>query len=363
VVASDAEAEEAGNDDYRVGHMAAIFQEGKSFSGYERNYLGLNLGGRYVDISGISGIDSIADGRGAAFADFDNDGDLDIFQVNLQGNAHQLFRNNIGQTGNFVRIVLEGTASGRDAFGAVVRVETSAGTLTKVKAGGSGFLAQHDPRLLFGLGNDTHTGRVEITWPSGTVQHLANLPAASSTRVTESGATTNLLDEARFALAEPLSPEDSLLARLTIERNRPVPDLVIEDDNGERDSLHGILRPGRRTLINFWATWCIPCRTEMPELQRLVPRLGAIGIDLVGFSLDVERREAVPAFMESLDITYRSYFTDPEGFAEWYRDGAVFVPISILVDDQGNLLRAFSGWSPQTAAALERLIEAGEASR
>jgi len=211
VVASDAEAEEAGNDDYRVGHMAAIFQEGKSFSGYERNYLGLNLGAPtafravrtdpssgdrrpapvspvYLDISGISGIDSIADGRGAAFADFDNDGDLDIFQVNLQGNAHQLFRNNIGQTGNFVRIVLEGTASGRDAFGAVVRVETSAGTLTKVKAGGSGFLAQHDPRLLFGLGNDTHTGRIEITWPSGTVQHLASLPAGTSLHVVDGGA-------------------------------------------------------------------------------------------------------------------------------------------------------------------------------
>lgn len=381
MVASEAAAEEAGNDEYRDDHMAAIFQEGMSFSGFERNYLALNLGGRrtagaatdavagramapppsptYLNISGISGIDSISDGRGAAFADFDNDGDLDIFQVNLQGTAHQLFRNNIGQDGNFVRIELQGTDSGRDAFGAVVRVRTSAGVLTKVKSGGSGFLAQHDPRLLFGLGADTHTEWVEITWPSGTRQTLANLPAGRSVYVVESGTTTNLLDEPRFTLVDPLSPEDAMLAKLTLERDAPVPDLRLENAAGESESLHGILRAGRRTLINFWATWCIPCRTEMPELQRLVPRLDAVGIDLVGLSIDTDTRASVQPFMESLGVTYPSYFADAGAFAAWYRDGMVFVPISILVDDQGNLLRAFGGWSPQTAAALERLIAAG----
>ena len=192
----------------------------------------------------------------------------------------------VGQDANFVRIALQGRASGRDAFGAVVRVETSAGTLTKVKSGGSGFLAQHDPRLLFGLGDDTHTGRVEIIWPSGARQTLANLPAGTSTLVVESGTTTNLLDEARFSLVDPLAPEDAMLAKLTLARNQPVPDLGLESAVGESDSLHGVLRPGRRTLFNFWATWCIPCRTEMPELQSLAPRLDAVGIDLIGLSID-----------------------------------------------------------------------------
>jgi thiol-disulfide isomerase/thioredoxin len=385
VVASNAAAEEAGNDEYRDDHMAAIFQEGLSFSGFERNYLALNLGGHrtsgpmadtvaggelapppsptYLGISGISGVDSLGDGRGAAFADFDNDGDLDIFQVNLQGNAHQLFRNNVGQDGNFIRIELEGTASGRDAFGAVVRVATSAGVLTKVKSGGSGFLAQHDPRLLFGLGAGTHTEWVEITWPSGMVQRLANLPAGTSVHVVESGTTTRLSDEPRFQLVDPLSPEDALLAKLTLARDQPLPDQRLEDFDGGIDSLHALLRPGRRTLLNIWATWCIPCRKEMPELQSLVPRLDAVGIDLIGLSLDVERREAVPAFMASLDVTYPSYFADVDAVAAWYRDEPVFVPISILVDERGNLLRAFSGWSPQTAADLEGLIAAGEAGR
>ncbi len=179
----------------------------------------------------------------------------------------------------------------------------------------------------------------------------------------ESGTTTNLLDEARFSLVDPLAPEDAMLAKLTLARDQPVPDLVLESAVGESDSLHGVLRPGRRTLFNFWATWCIPCRTEMPELQRLVPRLDAVGIDLIGLSIDTDTRAAVRPFMESLGVTYPSYFADADSFAAWYRDGMVFVPISILVDDRGNLLRAFSGWSPRTAAELEGLIEAGANSR
>ena len=178
-MASNAEAEEAGSDEYRDNHMSQIFKEGLSFSGFERDYLAMSLGPvegidaellggtvganvRFLDISGVSGIDSLSDGRGAAFADFDNDGDTDVFLVPLQGTAHYLFRNNVGNQQNFLRVSLEGTASGRDAFGAIVRVKTSAGVLTKVKAGGSGYLAQHDPRLLFGLGADEAAEWIEV---------------------------------------------------------------------------------------------------------------------------------------------------------------------------------------------------------
>ena len=124
---------------------------GFSFSGYERNLLSMNVGqGRYVDISGVSGADSISDGRGSVFADLDNDGDSDIFLTTAQGEAHYLFRNNVGNRNGFVRVDLVGTRGAADAFGAVVRVKMSAGIQTRIKAGGSGFLSHHDSRLLFG---------------------------------------------------------------------------------------------------------------------------------------------------------------------------------------------------------------------
>ena len=158
----------------RTDQDELMFGQGFSFSGYERDPLFLNLGNRkFVDISGCSGIDSVTDGRAGVFADFDNDGDLDVFSTTIQGQSHLLFRNNVGQDNRFLRVALEGgTSIGRDACSAVVRVRTSAGTLTKTKAGGSGFISQHDPRLLFGLGTDERAASVEVTWPDGTVEPL-----------------------------------------------------------------------------------------------------------------------------------------------------------------------------------------------
>ncbi len=107
-----------------TGRLRGLIGEGFSFSGYERDQLMLNLGeGRFLDISGVSGLDSITDGRGSVFANFDNDGDLDVFLRTLQGTAHLMFRNNVGNAQGFLRIALEGRESTRDAFGAVVRVK------------------------------------------------------------------------------------------------------------------------------------------------------------------------------------------------------------------------------------------------
>ncbi len=147
MLASTTGMEEAGNSGYQNDHMSRIFSQGFSFSGFERDKLYLSLGGeKFVDISGLSGLDSVTDGRGAAYGDFDNDGDYDVFLTSLQGQVHHLFRNNVGQEGNFVRVALEGRKSGRNAYGSEVRLKTSAGLLTKIKAGGSGFVSQSDSR-------------------------------------------------------------------------------------------------------------------------------------------------------------------------------------------------------------------------
>jgi hypothetical protein len=163
----------------------AMRSERLSWSGYERDALYLNLGtGRYLDISGVSGLDSPTDGRVLVYADFDDDGDPDVFLETVEGERF-LFRNNVGQDSRWIRVALEGSRCGRDAFGTTVRVASSAGIQTKVKSGGEGYLSQHDPRLLFGLGADRVARSVEVTWPSGQKQRYDNVPAGTYLKIVE----------------------------------------------------------------------------------------------------------------------------------------------------------------------------------
>ncbi|MHC4958252.1 MAG: CRTAC1 family protein [Planctomycetota bacterium] len=180
-----------------------LLKKNYSFSGHERDFVAFNLGdGSFLEVSGVSGADSVTDGRGAVYADFDNDGDLDIFLRAMHGPAHLLFRNEVGHEKKWLRIALEGRAGPRDAFGAVVRVKTSHGIQTKTKSGGSGYLSQHDPRLLFGLGDDAQAEWVEITWPGGRKQRLPGPAAGTSWRVVE-GEQPVAVPERRFRLGGP----------------------------------------------------------------------------------------------------------------------------------------------------------------
>ena len=344
-----------------------IFGEGFSFSGYERDALYLNRGNRtFMDVSGISGMDSISDGRAAVYADFDNDGDLDVFLTTLQGATHLLFRNNVGQSGNFLRVMLEGgPAIGRDAFGAVVRVRTSAGTLTKVHAGGSGYISQSDPRLVFGLGSDARAQSIEVTWPGGQVERFAAAADAGSTLLLRQGAgLAQPVSLARAQLPDPLSRAETFARGLQIAVGSAMPDLPLKTLAGETTSLFRILRPGRRLVVNVWATWCAPCRYEMPELEKLRPGLAARGIDLVGLNVDTDPDAAIQRFLEATGVRYPSYLGGVPAIERLYATDELEVPLSILVGDDGRVQQIMPGWSPETRRSFEFLSgEAGDAGR
>ena len=225
-----------------------IFDQGFSFSGYERDSLFMNREGKkYYDIGGASGIDSITDGRAAVFADFDNDGDYDIFLTTIQGPSHLLFRNNVGQDNHWLRIILEGGREvGRDAFGSVVRVKTSAGTLTKVKAGGSGFLSQHDPRLLFGLGQDEKAQSVEVTWPNGKVESFSGDANAKTTLLLrQNTGKAELVAVAKTSLPDPPTKAQLLASSLKIKLGEPMPDLALQTLDGKTLRLLGVPPEGK----------------------------------------------------------------------------------------------------------------------
>jgi peroxiredoxin len=108
-------------------------------------------------------------------------------------------------------------------------------------------------------------------------------------------------------------------------------------------------------LVNFWATWCVPCAKEMPELEALYPRLRESGVDLLGVSVDTETADQVPGYLAKRRITYPVAVADPGSVSEVFPRGEILVPMSFLLDGQGRVLEVFSGWSERTEAALAAL--------
>ncbi len=151
----------------------------RSFSGYERERLWRNDGmGSFTEVADQVGLRTDRDGRGLAYLDYDNDGDLDIFIAN-QGQSPNFFRNN-GTTKNWLMIELEASAStgvNRDAIGSRVTIPSAKGLQIRERDGGNGYSGQSDPRLHFGLGDEKEVKLLEVRWPDGGLQYLEHVPA------------------------------------------------------------------------------------------------------------------------------------------------------------------------------------------
>jgi len=153
----------------------------------EEDQLFENLGdGKFRDVSVERGsyFQQELVGRGAAFGDYDNDGDIDVFIVNLHDRG-VLLRNEGGNRNNWLLIRLVGRASNRDGVGA--RVKVVSGDLVQVaqKKNSTGYLSQSDPRMHFGLGERAVVDRIEVVWPSGAVQVLETVPARQILTIVE----------------------------------------------------------------------------------------------------------------------------------------------------------------------------------
>jgi hypothetical protein len=122
--------------------------------------------------------------RGAAFGDYDNDGDIDILIANI-GESPNLLRNDVGNKNHWLALKLVGTRSNRNAIGA--KVILTAGGLRQIRyvKSGSSYLSQNDMRLFFGLGNVKTADTVEIHWPSGLIRRLEKIPADQYLIITE----------------------------------------------------------------------------------------------------------------------------------------------------------------------------------
>ncbi len=153
----------------------------------QRPQLFRNTGtGRFQDVKPLSGsgLDRQLVGRGAAYADYDGDGDPDIVLQQNQVPA-LLLRNDLEPRPRFLRVQLTGTKSNRDGIGAEVRVYTDVGAQRQMLRTGVSYLSQSDFTLLFGLGQAKRVTRVAIVWPSGMTDVYRDVPMDATLEAVE----------------------------------------------------------------------------------------------------------------------------------------------------------------------------------
>jgi hypothetical protein len=122
--------------------------------------------------------------RGAAYADFDHDGDLDIL-ITTSGGPAYLFRNDGGNKSNFLRLKLRGVKSNRNGLGTMIQVTAGGKTQTAFTRSGLSYLSQPENVVTFGLGANGKADKVRLTWPSGVTQELGPLEARKEYLVDE----------------------------------------------------------------------------------------------------------------------------------------------------------------------------------
>ena len=109
---------------------------------------------------------------------------------------------------------------------------------------------------------------------------------------------------------------------------------------------------GEVILLNFWATWCPPCRAETPALVELHKQFAARGFSVVGVTMDDDPRSVAPAFIKEFDVPYPILI--PAGFERARRTDTL--PTSLLIDKQGRIARTYTGRVFERA--LQRDVEA-----
>ena len=143
------------------------------------------------------------------------------------------------------------------------------------------------------------------------------------------------------------------------DQSLKLPDLAFHDSNGQQKSLHDWR--GRTVLLNLWATWCVPCRKEMPALDTLQQKAGGADFQVVTVNIDTRNLDKPKAWLNEVGISHLEYYADPSAkiFQDLKAIGRAFgMPTTLLIDPNGCELGSIAGPAEWASEDALRLVKA-----
>ena len=335
-----------------------MLSTGASWSGHERNHLFLGRPGegKFVRVSGISGLDDGGDSMAAAMLDFDRDGWMDVALGNISKPRFRLLRNVVkgrlanGENG-FVALRFVGGNdqpepapgwSARDALGARVEVDLDNGRrIVREYNRNDGFKAQHSGTLLIGIGAVDRVEGLRVVWPSGREQTVADVTAGTLVTLYEN------------ALQSPTGEAAVLEAYARDETAATAPDVLrIAGAHGDQ----GL------TVYMTMSTTCAGCMRALPDLRALRNAFGDDELTLVGIPvIEEDTADRLREYIEKKKPAYALQIGLPQDATERVRETVASTlqadgqstPASIITDSTGRILKA--RWGVPTLSEIRRL--------
>jgi len=354
-----------------------LIRSDHTWNGNERNTFYVNHGnGNFSDVSGLSGLDFLEDGRAFALGDFDGDGRLEIVLKNRNGPQVRVLRNVLREIGDAVSFRLRGTKSNRDSVGAAITLESGGLRQTKYVQAGSGFLSQHSKEIFFGLGKAGAPISATVRWPSGLTQAFTNIPANQRLAIVEGQygfAASSFVKRPPLATITAAKGKEQQLPEqfgTWLIEPLPAPDFSLPDLSGNIHTLSKFR--GAATLICFWTQDSPASVRQLQALQRTEASFVSNRVQLFCLSVGEQNDNAALqsfAAAKKLTLPELAATKDVAGVYNlvyrylFDRRRDLPLPCSFLLDDSGRIARLYLGEAEPTqiladAKAVPRSYEA-----
>lgn len=386
---SPADAQAAGgNSSYLDAwqQLALRIQNGQSFSGRERNCCFLNTrSARFADVSSVIGLDLIDDARAVAVADWDHDGDLDLWLTNRTAPRVRFLRNDLPTDHHFLALRLTGDPGRncpRDAVGARIelRLRDADGNRQrrlKTLTAGDAFLSQSTKWVHFGIDASQSIESLAVRWPgSAEMETWSNLRPNTRYHIQQGQllAVPQARRDGPLGVSDehPIPPAEKETARLWFASPPTVEPFAYRDlSSGDSSSAVASSRP---RLICLWASWCAPCGVEMRQLNEHYEQLRESGLEILALSVEalagVDGDAAQASrFAQRMELKYPTGLATEELVehldelrrAAVYRQDQLPLPSSFLIDERGHLRAVYAGpvSIQQLSQDMERLKAVG----